>query len=95
MLLLNRNEKKWLRKKVQFLEQSGDTHILHVCLVRSTSPPLRRLQAIHAEKRKQQLLLLRTVIVLMRFFAFSLGAQNQVVFREFQQQSALASTKRV
>lgn len=67
MLLLNRNEKKWLRKKVQFLEQSGDTHILHVCLVRSTSPPLRRLQAIHAEKRKQQLLSLGTVIVLMRF----------------------------
>ena len=52
---------------MQFLEQSGDTHILHVCLVRSTSPPLRRLQAIHAEKRKQQLLSLGTVIVLMRF----------------------------
>lgn len=67
MLLLNRNEKKWLRKKVQFLEQSGDTHILHVCLVRSTSPPWRRLQSIHAEKRKQQLLLLGTVTVLMRF----------------------------
>lgn len=52
---------------MQFLEQSGDTHILHVCLVRSTSPPLRRLQAIHAEERKQQLLSLGTVIVLMRF----------------------------
>lgn len=52
---------------MQFLEQSWDTHILHVCLVRSTSPPLRRLQAIHAEKRKQQLLSLGTVIVLMRF----------------------------
>ena len=52
---------------MQFLEQSGDTHILHVCLVRSTSPPLRRLQAIHAEKRKQQLLSLGTVIVLLRF----------------------------
>lgn len=95
MLLLNLNEKKWLRKKVQFIRAvRGYPHstclsceIDFSTIASSASDP--------CGEKETTVIVIGNSDCLDEVFTFSLGAQNQVVFREFQQQSALASTKRV